>query len=66
VVDVGPLPATDAEAMLPDQLSGAERSALLGETGGDPFYLLRLAGIPGTAGRGGAAELLEGGFSVLP
>jgi DNA-binding CsgD family transcriptional regulator len=47
-VPVGPLSEGDAEALLGDRVTSADRAALYRETGGNPFYLEQLAG-PGVA-----------------
>jgi ATP/maltotriose-dependent transcriptional regulator MalT len=64
VIDLGPLPAGEAEALLPDELPLAQRGALLEEAGGNPFYILQLARSPAAVGQAGSAEVLEGGFAV--
>jgi ATP/maltotriose-dependent transcriptional regulator MalT len=43
-VQLGPLSATEAEVLIGDRMTPADRTALYRETGGNPFYLQQLAG----------------------
>jgi DNA-binding CsgD family transcriptional regulator len=63
-LELGPLEREDADRLVPAELPPAQRVELLAAAGGNPFYLEQLARVPGSAGRGGGGEVLEGGFRV--
>jgi predicted ATPase len=63
-LQLGPLVESEARRVLPGGMSAPQRAAVLAEAGGNPFYLQQLARVPGSAERGGPAQLLEGGFTV--